>query len=156
MKRPSFLKTLLLVSFLFTAVSCGNSTNDDSERQGGDTAHLVGIQLKLCEMGEEEKLKGLPQYNFGDCTGKEEFVPLYRVAVNTPYYLLIDPVLSGGSKIFVFSGDVAKIEENDAYTVNFYEEYKLTAYKLIFNASGTYRVKVTVESFAESFDAEVA
>ncbi len=153
-KKSVLIKfSMLLASSL--SFSCSNEAKKEI-REGDTVAKMVGIEAYMCEKDDEGKLKAAStQYNFGDCSGKERFVKLYRPIVNEEYYLLIEPVLTGGSTPLMLVGDNAKIEQNEGYAASYYPDYDTTAYKFVFTESGTYRVNISLGSFSTCFDAVV-
>ncbi len=152
--RPMKKKTLLLHSslVLLTLLSSCSSSGELEPKPGGGESKMTGISSYLYEKKEDGELIGMTQCNSPDCSGEERFVNLFVPLLNKDYYILIYPVLSESSKSLMLVGDQAKVAENEAYTVSFYEEMDQTAYKISFGKVGRYRVNITLGSFSDCFD----
>ncbi len=151
-------KISLIIPSLFIAgfglFACKNDVQESQSQKltGEDVTTVVGIASVLYQYDIFGELRGLNQINEGDCSGKEEFVNTYNVSTNIDYVLRIEAVLSGGSIPLVFTGDIAKISENDNYKVTYCDKFDRTSYNIRFFNPGNYRINVTVKSFTDKFD----
>lgn len=151
-KKLLFAITTLGASCL-GLLSC-QTKNDDLI--GGKPANMVGIESFLYTKDKDGGFTSLPQYNFGDCSGEEETVYLFRVSLNTSYLLRIFPILNEGSIPMQLGGDQATISKNDGYEISYYEDDISTSYNITFLKTGSYRLNIAIEKFTDKIDVEAS